>query len=242
MEGSAESLPDAVPTNFPDVFPDLKTCPSSTSFMFWHNSATCLDAKSSLPPSLLRSEMPESLRVPNVSPNDVIWPTHVLSIECEDFDPGQDTYIPIFPIHALVLAAHCSSIPCLEACSVEDGTTNLPIVNLSLPFPQYFDILRTFMYTHRVDIALQHLLKLPDLVHDGSGGDVHASSIPHGDLQQMSQTFGILASAVQLRQYQDIERITQDMVSLGFHNSDLWTAIERVRLALQGEMKERHLI
>jgi hypothetical protein len=57
----------------------------------------------------------------------------------------------------------------------------------------------------------------------------------------MSQTFGILASAVLLRQYQDIERITQDMVSLGFHNSDLWATIERVRLALQGEMKERHL-
>ena len=27
MEGSAESLPDAVPTNFPDVFPDLKDVP-----------------------------------------------------------------------------------------------------------------------------------------------------------------------------------------------------------------------
>ncbi|KAJ7718614.1 hypothetical protein B0H14DRAFT_3630316 [Mycena olivaceomarginata] len=246
MEGSAESLPDAVPANFPDVFPDLKDVPLVYVLHVLAQQRDLmlagLDAISSLPPSLLRSEMPESLRVPTVSPNDVIWPTHVLSIECEDFDPGQDIYIPIFPIHALVLAAHCSSIPCLvQACSVEDGTTNLPIVNLSLPFPQYFDILRTFMYTHRVDIALQHLLKLPDLVHDGSGGDVHVSSIPHGDLQQMSQTFGILASAVLLRQYQDIERITQDMVSLGFHNSDLWAAIERVRLALQGEMKERHL-
>ncbi|KAJ7924493.1 hypothetical protein B0H13DRAFT_2315390 [Mycena leptocephala] len=233
MEGFAESLPDAVHTTFPDVFPDLKDVPL---VYLLHGLAqrrdpmlAGLDAMSSLPLSLLRSEMPESLRMPNVSPNDVIWPTHVLSIECEDFDPEQDIYIPIFPIHALVLAAHCSTIPCLvEACSVEDGTTYLPIVNLSLPFPQHFDILRTFTYTSH-------------LVHDGSGGDMHASSIPHGDLQQMSQTFGILASAVLLRQYQDIERITQDMVSLGFNNSYLWAAIERVRLALQGEMKERHL-
>ncbi|KAJ7820669.1 hypothetical protein B0H14DRAFT_2833501 [Mycena olivaceomarginata] len=130
MEGSAESLPDAVPTNFPDVFPDLKDVPLVYVLHVLAQQRdrmlAGLDAISSLPPSLLRSEMPESLRVPNVSPNDVIWPTHVLSIECEDFDPGQDTYIPIFPIHALVLAAHCSRIPCLEACSVEDGTTNLP--------------------------------------------------------------------------------------------------------------------
>ncbi|KAJ7869575.1 hypothetical protein B0H14DRAFT_2727128 [Mycena olivaceomarginata] len=129
--GSAESLPDAVPTNFPDVFPDLKDVPLVYVLHILAQQRDLmlagLDAISSLPPSLLRSEMPESLRVPNISPNDVIWPTHVLSIECEDFDPGQDTYIPIFPIHALVLAAHCSRIPCLEACSVEDGTTNLPI-------------------------------------------------------------------------------------------------------------------
>ncbi|KAJ7841831.1 hypothetical protein B0H14DRAFT_2586721 [Mycena olivaceomarginata] len=120
-----------------------------------------------------------------------------------------------------------------------------PLLILSLPFPQHFDILHTFMYTHRVDIALQQLLKLPDLSHGmgrgiGDGQDISISDWDR-DLQHISHTFGIPRSPVLLRQYQDIKQMTEDMVSLGFNDYDFRATVEQVRLALQSTMKERQL-
>ncbi|KAJ7151292.1 hypothetical protein C8R43DRAFT_1190683 [Mycena crocata] len=68
----------------------------------------------------------------------------------------------LFPVHAVVLAAHCAKLPRLPPPARSSASSAvLPVCPLALPSPQAFSILHAFMYTHRLDAALSALPPLP---------------------------------------------------------------------------------
>ncbi|KAJ6573048.1 hypothetical protein DFH09DRAFT_1459403 [Mycena vulgaris] len=123
------------------------------------------------PTFLPRSHLPAALTVPlRASPgsNPVSYPTHALAITPASEGKGggeHDAAHAIFPVHALVLAAHCADLPRLPPCTPADSSrtasATLHVLPLTLPSPHAFAILHALMYTHRLPPALAALLPLP---------------------------------------------------------------------------------
>ncbi|KAJ7130454.1 hypothetical protein C8R44DRAFT_872255 [Mycena epipterygia] len=89
------------------------------------------------------------------------YSTHALAIAPAGKDVGGP--YAIFPVHAVVLAAHCAT---LRRCSRpapahSHSSVSLPALPLALPSPQAFAILHGFMYTHYLAPAFAALLPLP---------------------------------------------------------------------------------
>ncbi|KAJ7079008.1 hypothetical protein C8R44DRAFT_895783 [Mycena epipterygia] len=116
----------------------------------------------SLPRSHLLQHLTVSLRVPS-APADgpPSYPTHALPIAPAGKDVGSP--YAIFPVHAVVLAAYCATLPrCSRSAPAHShSSVSLPVLPLPLPSPQAFAIRHGFMYTHRPAPALPTLLLLP---------------------------------------------------------------------------------
>ncbi|KAF7290665.1 hypothetical protein MIND_01306800 [Mycena indigotica] len=67
---------------------------------------------SHLPTALSKTMLPPYLGIPLIPSPTSIYPTHVLAIANTSPSNATDTHL-VFPIHAPVLAAHCSKLPAL---------------------------------------------------------------------------------------------------------------------------------
>ncbi|KAJ6464076.1 hypothetical protein C8R45DRAFT_1220156 [Mycena sanguinolenta] len=104
-------------------------------------------APSHLPAPLPRERMPGTLNV--LLPSGVLpsYPTHVLVISAPASKHGSShAEASLFPVHAVVLPAHCAKLPAL------------PVLPITLPPSPAFAILHAWMYTGYLDAALASLL------------------------------------------------------------------------------------
>ena len=96
-------------------------------------------------------------------------PTHLLALHAK---PA--TRVSLFPVHAIILAAHCARLPPFPQSAsrtpAEAGSKiTLPIMTFSIPNPETFPIILHYLYTKRVDRLSSALLPLP--LQDGKSID-----------------------------------------------------------------------
>ncbi|KAJ7691855.1 hypothetical protein B0H16DRAFT_1680749 [Mycena metata] len=192
----------------------------------------CNTAPSHLPPSIPRSHLPQALAIPlrappPGAPSPLSYPTHALAIGSK----GAKDSAPqlVFPVHAVVLAAHCANIPRFPAPprSRASASVTLPILPLSLPSPQAFSILHAFMYTHRIDAALGALLPFPPafleaLVPSPSSNARLAAALASGSTRHELGAHLCAASSGNLTTLMThaahVRELWQDMVALGLYD------------------------
>ncbi|KAF5352298.1 hypothetical protein D9758_011918 [Tetrapyrgos nigripes] len=119
---------------------------------------------SHVPNKLSKSHLPSHLSIPlyhKSSSIPPVYPTHALAVYPSR---GHDSQALIFPVHYLILAAHCARLPTLPSShSQTQGRDHLhlPVVPLSLPSPHAFALIRKYLYTHSLDGVLKSLIPLP---------------------------------------------------------------------------------
>ncbi|KAJ6565622.1 hypothetical protein DFH09DRAFT_1363790 [Mycena vulgaris] len=207
-------------------FTDIASSPSSSATACApdarRNCSPCALAPLHLPTSLPRSHLPAAFSVPLrafLGPNSVSYPTHALAIASAAKGKGGQAggEHPIFPVHAVVLAAHCVKLPRLPpsapAGSSRTAGAMLPVLPLTLPSPHAFALLHAFMYTRRLAPALTVLLPLPPAFfsssssHGRSGEELTYSTLPAA----FTSPPALHALASHL----------QDMVALGVYDPEL---------------------
>ncbi|KAJ6568268.1 hypothetical protein DFH09DRAFT_918153 [Mycena vulgaris] len=200
-------------------------------------------APSYLPTSLPCSHLVAMLSVPLlVSPGaaPVSYPTHVLAIAsvAKGKSGEHGAAHTIFPVHTVVLAAHCAKLPRLPPSALSGSSrtasATLPVLLLTLPS------LRAFMYTHRLAPALATLLPLPPAFlasassHGRSGEELtHATLLvtlasppalhalaSHLCASASSNLDTLMGHAVHVKE------LWQDMVTLGVCDPELWDALD----------------
>ncbi|TFK75572.1 hypothetical protein BDN72DRAFT_831850 [Pluteus cervinus] len=192
-----------------------------------------VSAASSIPSSLPRSHVPKSLAVPlrSAPTPDPSYPTHILAVCPAKSASGADQ-AALFPVHALVLASHCASLPRLPSSSAQasQSAVTLPVIPLSLPSPAAFSILNSYMYTHRLDTVLKALFPVPStFVSNLSYQTVRATLGSGNSLHQLSaylcQSAG---SNLQLltTHAAHVKDLWQDMVALGLYDPELWDTLD----------------
>ncbi len=100
-----------------------------------------------------------------------ISPTHMMAIHGPPPKNATDskTKITLFPVHSLILAAHCAKLPPFPLFNKETSTssTNLPSQDIVLPVrplflhsPKTFPILLEYLYLKRNEVLLRHLIPI----------------------------------------------------------------------------------
>ncbi|KDQ12819.1 hypothetical protein BOTBODRAFT_189071 [Botryobasidium botryosum FD-172 SS1] len=152
-------------------------------------------------------------------------PTHMLAVLNEQSGKGY-----LYPFHALVLAAHCASLPLMPLAprhpqprlrSNKTHTITVPVVRLSLPHPESFRILHDYLYTKRCDILMSSLLPLPP------------SSLPRldscvsGTLRKLSSALASAHSTNALiERCRNIHGLWSNVCKLGIADDSLWRVME----------------
>ncbi|KAJ6573033.1 hypothetical protein DFH09DRAFT_1261028 [Mycena vulgaris] len=204
-------------------------------------------APSHLPTSIPRSHLPAALNVPlRASPGaaPVSYPTHALAIApvAKGKSGERDVAHTIFPVHAVVLAAHCAKLPRLppSAPSGRTASATLPVLPLTLPSPHAFAIIHTFMYTHRLAPALTALLPLPPaFLASASSRGRSGEELTHATLLATlasppalhALASHLCASASSnlstlMGHAGHVKELWQDMVALGMYDPELWDALD----------------
>ncbi|KAJ6573073.1 hypothetical protein DFH09DRAFT_857695, partial [Mycena vulgaris] len=180
-----------------------------------------------LPTYLPRSHVPAAFSVPLrafLGPNYVSYPTHALAIASAAKGKGRQAggEHPIFPVHAVVLTAHCAKLPRLPPSapagySRTAGAT-LPVLPLTLPSPHASALLHVFMYTRRLAPALTALLPLPPTFF--------SSSSSHGRSAEELTHSTLPATLTSPPALHALASHLQDMVTLGVYDPELWDALD----------------
>ncbi|KAJ7448292.1 hypothetical protein B0H11DRAFT_2247880 [Mycena galericulata] len=210
-------------------------------------------APSHLPQSLPRSHLPQALTIPlraSSSSSHPSYPTHALAVHATSSSkssaPAPGESASLFPVHAVVLAAHCAKLPRLPPAappSRSGSALTLPVLPLALPSPHAFAILHPWMYTHRLDAALGALLPLPP-PPSSTGSPPRTPPPPtlrtrttlllaalaspptlHALAAHLCATAGANLSAL-LAHAGHVKELWQDLVALGVYDPALWDALD----------------
>ncbi|KAJ7814911.1 hypothetical protein B0H14DRAFT_2849224 [Mycena olivaceomarginata] len=202
-------------------------------------------APSHLPASLPRDRLPPALRIPLCAPPPGApappsYPTHALAIGLpvsKSSPSAADAPQAVFPVHAVVLAAHCAKLPRLPRLppSSRSSSITLPVLPLALPSPQAFAILHAYMYTHRIDAALGALLPLPpaflaSLAAAQDPAVVLAAALAQPSTRHALSVHLLAAAGTSLSALiahtGHVKELWQDMVALGVYDPALWAAVD----------------
>ncbi|KAJ7430166.1 hypothetical protein FB451DRAFT_966695, partial [Mycena latifolia] len=214
-------------------------------------------APSHLPSSLPRSGLPSTLTIPlraplAGAPAPPSYPTHVLAIAAAiKGTPPPDAPSAIFPVHAIILAAHCAKIPRLpphpQPRASPSAAVTLPVLPLTLPSPQAFCILHAFMYTRHLDAALASLLPMPPAFLESlssSGSDAPTPAVVIAAALNTPAVRYTLASHLcassggnlssLLAHAGHVKELWKDMVALGMYEPALWDLLDLAWEVVQG--------
>ncbi|KAJ7131721.1 hypothetical protein C8R43DRAFT_657986 [Mycena crocata] len=186
-----------------------------------------------LPSALPKSSLPPYISVPLFPLQDgvhPVYPTHALAISNASPSGPADMHL-VFPIHALVLAAHCSKLPQLPPPAPRGSTSvHLPVLPLTLPSAPAFSILHTFMYSHRLDGVLTALFPIPpQFLRALTHKTVRAALQSGADLHHLSAHLCAASTSnvqVLMTHTAHVKELWQDMVALGVDDTALWDTVE----------------
>ncbi|KAJ7186781.1 hypothetical protein C8R46DRAFT_879548 [Mycena filopes] len=197
-------------------------------------------SQSHLPASLPKSSLPPYITVPVFASRDRVppsYPTHALAISNPSPSGPNDTHL-IFPVHALVLAAHCPKLPPLPpAAPRTPGSTalHLPVLPLPLPSAPAFAILHAYLYSRNLAAVLTALFPIPPaflraLTHKTVRAALHPVSGAADRHALAAHLCAASAANVQVLMTHTVhvKELWQDMVALGITDPALWDTLSLV--------------
>ncbi|KAJ7056595.1 hypothetical protein C8F01DRAFT_354494 [Mycena amicta] len=216
-------------------------------------------APSHLPQSLPRSRLPPALSVPvRANPQGTALPTHALAMSLATKTGRDDGDAPtsLFPIHAVVLAAHCTKLPPIgpAATSSSSHSIALALLPLALPSPAAFRIIHMWLYSSRVDAVLSSLLPnaLPSTFIERLASTYTQAPSSPGSPSLLSSTLETRSTIHALSAHlctfsagnltalmthaSHVKELWQDLVALGIHDPGLWAAVDVVWDVVLGAM------
>lgn len=217
---------------------------------------------SSLPRSHLTSTMDIPVRPANPMPSSNAFPTHVLAITSSRSSPsspttptvasfaqqavaGQYVTVPLYPAHALVLAAHCTLLPPLPRSrpSNRAASLTLPVVPLTVPSAETFPLMHAYLHTKRPDTLLAALLPVlassfpsaSSTKPSSSSGSVYVSQFTAERLSRLANN--LAASAYQqagpqgalptLMNYAKVvNALWRNVCALGVFDAEIWGVMD----------------
>ncbi|KAJ7440695.1 hypothetical protein B0H11DRAFT_1737750 [Mycena galericulata] len=198
-------------------------------------------APSHLPKSLSASHLPITLSVPLQESQSctgelpVAYPTHALAVGAAKTGHSTASTLLLFPIHELLLAAHCTKLPRLPPIALIDTTSpkrcNLPVLPITLPSPQAFAILHSFMYDNCPEVALATLLPLHPTFLEGllppeTGSLVSAALMSSSIRRALAEHLIAVSGGSLMIHVGHIKDLWHDMVALGVKDSELWGTLD----------------
>ncbi|KAI0634346.1 hypothetical protein C8Q77DRAFT_1111196 [Trametes polyzona] len=230
------------------------------------NSSQMITALSllTIPSSLPCAHLPPTLDAPirpsSQTPDATAFPTHILAIFsarsssatptvasfADKSNLAPSTTVPLFPVSALVLTAHCSLLPPLPQGHPPAGrrvALTLPLVPLTIPSPETFPLLHAYLHTMRADTLLTSLLPalasiIPSMTTPpghAAGKQVYVAQFSSEKLLRFSR---VLVSAVYKRggpqgalgalmaHVKHINGLWQNVCALGVFDAELWGAMD----------------
>ncbi|KAF7310296.1 Clampless protein 1 [Mycena indigotica] len=192
-----------------------------------------------LPQALPLAGLPARVTVPirpvDVDGVEVALPTHTLAVS--EAGKGSDGSASVFPIHSVLLAAHCTKLAPLPAPSPdsESDTVALPLLPLPLPSVPAFAIVHHWLYNPRLDAVLAALL--PGLPAAFLTRLADADPLPALEAALADRpTLHVLAAhlcaasnsspAALLRRAAHVRALWQTLVALGICDAGLWAALD----------------
>ncbi|KAJ7792244.1 hypothetical protein B0H14DRAFT_2394725 [Mycena olivaceomarginata] len=162
--------------------------PSSTSSM----RAALQAVKTS---GMCSSSLPKELEIIMNDTVAAACPTHMLAVYNDaPLGFGQKRHVSLFPMHDLVLRAHCARLPTLPRSqpSTSSPSATIPVVPFCLPSPESFPLLHAYLYTQQPAILRASLAYPCESASDLLQLATHASKI-HG-LWRNACTLGVVDS------------------------------------------------
>ena len=155
-------------------------------------------------------------------------PTHVLAVPSPSPSNPSRVKVEMFPIHHLIVATHCARLPLPRShpssspAPVSPGATlTLPVVPLTLPHPESFSLIESYLYTKSADRLLAALLP-------------HASSramLAAAQTRSTDQFAALIADTFTpqaiLRHVQYAHGVYANMCTLGIHDDRMWLVLQR---------------
>lgn len=152
-------------------------------------------------------------------------PTHMLAVYTPVKDTESKLPVKLYPVHGVILAAHCANISALPESHPsipEPGSSiKLPVVPFNLPHADSWPLLSAFLYTRRIEALMASLMPCPPpvTVDDESGrvllqryARALAATLPSRTIHKRLQiVYGLWANACRL----------------GVFEHGLWTVIDR---------------
>ena len=184
----------------------------------------------SIPTSMSKSQLPPSLSIPiRPTSSQPTYPTHVLAVGSSKSSPNE--HVVLFPIHSIVLASQCSSIPRLPSSSPPSSSKlHAPVLPLALPSPAAFQVIHAYLYNHSLGGVLQALFPLPSgFVQSLSHNTVQSTLASGTTLHQLSSYLCSSAGSslqVLTTHAAHIKELWQDMVALGLCDPELWDTVD----------------
>ncbi|KAF8123069.1 hypothetical protein K438DRAFT_1895540 [Mycena galopus ATCC 62051] len=174
-------------------------------------AGTAALSSSHLPTALPKSSLPPYITVPLHPPRSSVqpcYPTHALAISNGRPSGPDDVYL-IFPVHALVLTAHCSKLQ---------------------PFPPPAPCASASVHLPRLDAILTALFPVPpQFLRALSHRTVRATLQSGADLHHLSAHLCAASTAnVQtlMTHIAHVKELWQTMVALGIDDAALWDTVE----------------
>jgi len=182
-----------------------------------------------------KTHLPREINVPLNEQVSAACPTHMLAVYSHSPAPNaapnptsnapaqQRREVTTYPVHSLVLSAHCSNLPALPPRStarVPENTINLPVVLLGLPSAETFPVLQSYLYTKRVDNLLSAFMPLaPEPVRTGTP----LTQIIANHSEVLGEMFD---AETLLRHAMLINGVWRNACVLGIRDDTLWGSIE----------------
>ena len=157
-------------------------------------------------------------------------PTHMLAVYSRHVPAATKRRVTLFPIHNIILAAHCANLPILPPSNVTrpdavGSTISLPMVPLCIPAPDVFSQLSTFLYTKRIDHLLASLMPCP-VPHPIYRGDPTSERVRFL-LQQFSNKLATnYDTQTLLTHAMAVNGLWRNACALGIDDGKLWCALD----------------
>lgn len=157
--------------------------------------------------------LPKELQIIANDYLDAIPPTHMLAVYASKSDQtiaASKTKVTLFPVHEIVLSAHCANLPKLPASSYP---YTIPVVPLALPSPGMYPILQNYLYT-------KNIATLEKFLVPASHAQMHTTSL----MRRLLAVHGLWGNAC----------------ALGVIDAPFYATIERIWASLHQNLSTVH--
>ncbi|KAA1471898.1 hypothetical protein DENSPDRAFT_859203 [Dentipellis sp. KUC8613] len=161
-------------------------------------------------------------------------PTHMMAVWSRLPTSLPKRRITLYPIHNIILAAHCTNLPSLPESHPQTPapgeSITVPVVPLGLPSPQSFPQLASYLYTKRIDTLLLALLPCAPPAPlqpsaDSANHEAEQKALISQFARRLSATFTPHAL---LQRTLFVYGVYKNVCALGITDDKLWLALELV--------------